>query len=88
MKAFAFLTGRVSTGVAAVVVILLAAVSHSRAVTGLDWIDNNTNLTFYGDLRLRYEVDRASQNAAGVERAARPCHPRLSGSGWKSAQHF
>ena len=39
-----------------------------QAATGLDWIDNNTNLTFYGDLRLRYEVDWDSQNGAGVER--------------------
>jgi hypothetical protein len=34
----------------------------------LEWIDNNTNLTFYGDLRLRYELDWDSQNASGVER--------------------
>ena len=38
------------------------------AATGLDWIDNNTNLTFYGDLRLRYEVDWDSQNPSGAER--------------------
>src|SRR5689334_8311426 len=49
--------------------LLLAAASNSRsATTGLDWIDNNTNLTFYGDLRLRYELDWDSQNAAGVAR--------------------
>jgi Putative porin len=48
---------------------LLAAASNSQsATTGLDWIDNNTNLTFYGDLRLRYELDWDSQNAAGVAR--------------------
>jgi len=38
------------------------------ATTGLDWIDNNTNLTFYGDLRLRYEVDWDSQNGSGAPR--------------------
>ncbi len=52
---------------------LLAAASASQATTaglptGLDWIDSNTNLTFYGDLRLRFEADWDSQNAAGVER--------------------
>ena len=52
---------------------LLAAASASQAATaglptGLDWIDSNTNLTFYGDLRLRFEADWDSQNAAGVER--------------------
>ncbi|HEX7859799.1 MAG TPA: putative porin [Verrucomicrobiae bacterium] len=36
--------------------------------TGIDWIDSNTNLTFYGDVRLRYEVDWDSQTAAGVMR--------------------
>jgi hypothetical protein len=50
--------------------ITLAAVTLSGGVpaTGITWIDNNTNLTFYGDLRLRYEVDWDSQNAAGIER--------------------
>jgi hypothetical protein len=49
--------------------LLLAAASNGQsATTGLDWIDNNTNLTFYGDLRLRYELDWDSQNAAGVAR--------------------
>jgi hypothetical protein len=49
--------------------LLLAVVSPSQsATTGLDWIDNNTNLTFYGDLRLRYEVDWDSQNSAGEMR--------------------
>ena len=52
---------------------LLATASASQAATaglptGLDWIDSNTNLTFYGDLRLRFEADWDSQNAAGVER--------------------
>ena len=51
----------------------LATASASQAATaglptGLDWIDSNTNLTFYGDLRLRFEADWDSQNAAGVER--------------------
>lgn len=51
------------------ILLLLAAASNSQsATTGLDWIDNNTNLTFYGDLRLRYELDWDSQNAAGVAR--------------------
>ncbi len=40
----------------------------SGLATGLNWIDSNTNLTFYGDLRLRYELDWDSQNAAGVAR--------------------
>ncbi|MBC8002559.1 MAG: putative porin [Opitutaceae bacterium] len=43
----------------------------SHAATGVDWIDNNTNLTFYGDIRLRYELDWDSQNASGVMRADR-----------------
>ncbi len=43
----------------------------SRAATGIEWLDHNTNLTFYGDLRLRYEVDWDSQNAAGVPRDER-----------------
>jgi hypothetical protein len=48
--------------------IALGAVASSHAATGINWIDNNTNLTFYGDLRLRYEVDWDSQTAAGVMR--------------------
>ncbi len=48
--------------------ILLATLSSSQAATGLDWLDHNTNLTFYGDVRLRYEVDWDSQGAAGVMR--------------------
>jgi len=48
--------------------ILLAAAPDCRSATGLDWIDNNTNLTFYGDLRLRYEVDWDSETAAAVLR--------------------
>ncbi len=40
----------------------------SQAATGITWIDNNTNLTFYGDLRLRYEVDWDSQTATGTPR--------------------
>jgi hypothetical protein len=52
--------------------LLLAAASTAHpATTGLDWIDNNTNLTFYGDLRLRYELDWDSQTAAGVPREDR-----------------
>ncbi len=45
-----------------------ATVSSSQAATGLDWIDNNTNLTFSADVRLRYERDWASHTAAGVLR--------------------
>lgn len=51
--------------------LLLAGCSNLLAgqpATGLDWIDHNTNLTFYGDVRLRYELDWDSQNGAGVER--------------------
>lgn len=51
--------------------LLLAAVTDSLGATGLRWIDGNTNLTFYGDLRLRYEVDWDSQTAAGVMREDR-----------------
>jgi len=52
---------------------LLVTASAGQAATaglpsGLDWIDNNTNLTFYGDLRLRFEADWDSQNTAGAER--------------------
>lgn len=51
---------------------ILAAVPNSQsAVTGLDWIDKNTNLTFYGDLRLRYELDWDSQTATGTPREDR-----------------
>jgi hypothetical protein len=39
-----------------------------QAATGIAWVDNNTNLTFYGDLRLRYEVDWDSQTATGALR--------------------
>ena len=42
--------------------------TSADAATGLDWIDANTNLTFYGDVRLRYEVDWDSQTAAGALR--------------------
>ena len=50
-------------------VLTLAIRTH--ATTDLPWIDNNTNLTFYGDLRLRYELDRDSRDTAGVERVDR-----------------
>lgn len=46
--------------------LLLAA--SGQAATGLSWIDGNTNLTIYADVRLRYEVDWDSQTAAGVAR--------------------
>lgn len=55
------------TSFAALLLLVTASISQS-ATTGLDWIDHNTNLTFYGDLRLRYELDWDSQNAAGVPR--------------------
>jgi hypothetical protein len=48
--------------------ILLTSTLAGRSATGIDWIDGHTNLTFYGDLRLRYEVDWDSQTAAGVAR--------------------
>jgi hypothetical protein len=51
-----------------VVSIGLGGVVNTRAATGIEWIDGNTNLTFAADLRLRYEVDWDSQDAAGVER--------------------
>ena len=51
-----------------VVAILFGAITASHAATGLEWIDANTNLTIYADLRLRYEADWDSQNAAGVMR--------------------
>ena len=57
------------TSLAATALLLTASASQAAGpTTGLNWIDNNTNLTFYGDVRLRYEVDWDSQNAAGVER--------------------
>jgi len=49
-------------------ILLFGGLSAGSAATGLEWIDGNTNLTLYGDLRLRYEVDWNSQNPAGVER--------------------
>ncbi len=48
-----------------VIVILLTAVATSQSATGLEWIDKNTNLTFYGDLRLRYEADWDSHTSSG-----------------------
>jgi hypothetical protein len=51
--------------------LAVAATTGQSASTGLDWIDNNTNLTFHGDLRLRYENDSDSVTAAGVPRADR-----------------
>jgi hypothetical protein len=52
---------------------LLISTMVGRPATGIDWIEGNTNLTFYGDLRLRYEVDWDSQAAAGVARDDRHC---------------
>lgn len=40
----------------------------TEGATGINWIDANTNLTLYGDIRLRYEVDWDSQTATGVMR--------------------
>jgi len=51
--------------------VIFAAVSSGQSATGLDWLDKNTNLTAYADLRLRYEKDWDSQNAAGVPRTDR-----------------
>lgn len=50
---------------------VVLSVSEACAATGLDCIDNNTNLTFYGDLRLRYEADWDSHQANGVLREDR-----------------
>jgi hypothetical protein len=55
-------------GIIRIGVLLFAGVWVGRAATGIDWIDGNTNLTLSADLRLRYEVDWDSQDAAGVER--------------------
>lgn len=60
------------TSLAATVFLVTASASQAAApTTGLNWIDNNTNLTFYGDVRLRYELDYDSQNTAGAEREDR-----------------
>ncbi len=57
------------TSLVATALLISAAAAHAASPsTGLDWIDNNTNLTFYGDIRLRYELDWDSQNSAGVDR--------------------
>ncbi|HVR35060.1 MAG TPA: putative porin [Methylomirabilota bacterium] len=48
--------------------LLVTGTMTLPAATGLDWIDHNTNLNFYGDIRLRYEADWDSQTAAGVPR--------------------
>jgi hypothetical protein len=49
--------------------LALSGVASSHAInTGITWLDSNTNLTFYGDIRLRYEVDWDSQTPAGVMR--------------------
>jgi hypothetical protein len=50
---------------------LAAALELRAATTGLDWIDHNTNLTFYGDVRLRYEQDWDSHDSRGAERMDR-----------------
>jgi hypothetical protein len=55
----------------AALLLLVTASTSQSATTGLDWIDNNTNLTFYGDLRLRYEADWDSQTTAGAAREDR-----------------
>ena len=44
---------------------LLTLAMHSQAATGLACIDNNTNLTFYGDIRVRYELDWDSHTTSG-----------------------
>jgi len=48
--------------------ITVSGFVSTHAATGLDWIDANTNLTLYGDIRLRYEVDWDSQTPAGAMR--------------------
>jgi hypothetical protein len=49
-------------------ILALGALASAESATGIHWIDANTNLTFYGDIRLRYEVDWDSQTAGGVMR--------------------
>ncbi len=56
------------TSLAAAILVTASTSASHAASTGLNWIDNNTNLTFYGDVRLRYELDWDSQNAAGTPR--------------------
>lgn len=56
---------------AAVTGFCFGATLRSHAATGREWINANTNLTFYGDIRLRYEADWDSHTAAGVERTDR-----------------
>lgn len=46
-------------------IILFGAPLTGDSATGLEWIDSNTNLNFYGDLRLRYEVDWDSHTPSG-----------------------
>lgn len=53
---------------ALLLMVVFGSVQLGLAATGLEWIDSNTNLTFYADLRLRYEVDWDSQTAGGVPR--------------------
>ncbi len=48
--------------------VAFGSLSLTEGATGLDWIDANTNLTLYADIRLRYEVDWDSQTAAGTMR--------------------
>ena len=42
--------------------------SAAEAASGFDWIDHNTNLTIYADIRLRYELDWDSHTPGGVSR--------------------
>ena len=35
--------------------VTFSSLSLTEGATGLNWIDANTNLTLYGDVRLRYE---------------------------------
>ena len=48
--------------------LLATPLAGYSASTGLNWIDNNTNLTVYGDIRLRHEVDWDSQTSSGAPR--------------------
>lgn len=65
----AFVQGSVISGA----ILLLTACSGMMAAaeTGIPWIDSNTNLTVYGDIRLRYEYDWDSENEQGVPREDR-----------------
>jgi len=59
---------RLQLPILALATLLAATLSAEGASTGLRWIDSNTNLTVYGDIRLRYEADWDSQTTTGAPR--------------------